>query len=87
MTLWWLAGTVLTSVFAVGLVMIVVIVATGQHRGGQDPDPSPGQLAWLVAACGLLGLLLLGSYSRARRYLQRRSGPRVDGAAPPPSSR
>ena len=77
MALWWLAGTVLTSVFAVGLVMIVVIAATGQHRGGPDPDPSPGQLAWLVAGCGLLGLLLLGSYSRARRCLQHSSGPRV----------
>ena len=83
MAIWWLAGVALTSVFAVGLVMIVVIAATGQHRGGPDPDPSPGQLAWLVAGCGLLGLLLLWSYwshSRARAAtLQRSSGPRGDG--------
>jgi hypothetical protein len=44
---------------------------------GPDPDPSPGQLAYLVVACGLLGLFLLGSYREARRYLQRSSSPRV----------
>lgn len=76
MALWWLAGTVLSSVFAVGLIMIVVVAATGPHAGppGPDPDPDPGTgaLIGLVVACGLLGLPLLGSYSRARRFLQRR---------------
>jgi hypothetical protein len=77
MALWWLAGTALTSVFTVGLIMIVVIAATGPHAGppgpDPDPDPDPGALIGLVVACGLLGLLLLGSYSRARRHLQRSS--------------
>ena len=72
MALWWLAGTALTSVFTVGLVMVVVIAAKGQHSGSPDPPhPSLGGLAYLVVACGALGLLLLGSYSRARRHLQR----------------
>jgi hypothetical protein len=70
MAIWLLAGTVLTSVFAVGLVMTVVIAAEGP-RPGPDPDPSPGQLAYLVVACGLLGLPMLGSYSSVRRVLQR----------------
>ena len=73
MTVWLLAGTVLTSVFAVGLIMIVVIAATGPHAGppGPDPDPDPGALIGLVVACGLLGLPMLGSYSSVRRVLQR----------------
>jgi hypothetical protein len=73
MAIWWLVGTVLTSVFTVGLIMIVVIAATGPHPGppGPDPDPGTGALVGLVVACGLLGLPLLGSYSRVRRYLQR----------------
>jgi hypothetical protein len=75
MAIWLLAGAVLSSVFAVGLVMIVVMVVNGPN--GPGPDPSPGQLAYLVVACGLLGLLLLGSYFQARRSLQRSSGPRV----------
>jgi hypothetical protein len=61
-----LAGIVLTSVFAVGLVMVVVVAAEGP-RGGPDPDPSPGQLAYLVVACGLLGFPILGSYFGVRR--------------------
>ncbi len=79
MAIWWLAGAVLTSVFTVGLIMIVVTAATGPHAGppGPDPDPAPGALIGLVVACGLLGLPLLGSYSRVRRHLQRSSGPRV----------
>jgi HAAS len=71
LAIWLLAGTVLTSVFAVGLVMTVVIAAQGPPGGRPDPDPSPGQLAYLVVACGLLGLPMLGSYSSARRVLQR----------------
>jgi hypothetical protein len=79
MALWWLAGTVLTSVFAVGLIYIVVFAATGPHAGppGPDPDPDPWALVGLVVACGLLGVPLLGSYSRVRRYLQRSGGLRV----------
>jgi hypothetical protein len=71
--IWLLTGTVLTSVFAVGLVMIVVIVATGPHGGrvGPDPDPDPGGLVRFVVACGVLGLAMLGSYSRAHRFWQR----------------
>ena len=78
MAIWLLAGTVLTSVFAVGLVMTVVIVTTSPPGGPPppDPDPSPGQVAWLLAACGLLGLATLVSYSRARRVLQRGRGRR-----------
>jgi hypothetical protein len=69
---WLLVGTVLMSVFAVGSVMVVVIVATGPHRVGPDMgQPSPGQLATFVVACGLLGLAVLGSYPRARRFLRR----------------
>jgi HAAS len=74
LAIWLLAGTVLTSVFAVGLVMTVVIAATSPPGGRPDPDPSPGQLAYLVVACGLLGLPMLGSYSSARRVLQRSRG-------------
>ena len=73
MAIWLLAGTVLTSVFAVGLVMTVVMAAKGPQPG-PDPDPSPGQLVYLVVACGLLGLPMLGSYHRLRRSLQRSLG-------------
>jgi hypothetical protein len=77
--IWLLVGTVLTSVFGVGLVMIVVIVATSPPGGRPGPDmgqPSPGQFATFVVVCGLLGLAMLGSYSRARRFLQRSLGRR-----------
>jgi hypothetical protein len=70
MAIWLLAGTVLTSVFAVGLYITVVMAVKGPQPG-PDPDPSPGQLAYLVVACGLLGLPMLGSYHRVRRSLQR----------------
>jgi hypothetical protein len=77
MAIWLLAGTVLTSVFAVGLVMTVVIaVTTGPPRPGPDPDPSLEGLAGFVAACGLLGLAVLGTYARARRFRQRSRGGR-----------
>jgi hypothetical protein len=85
MAIWWLAGVGLTSVFAVGLIWIVLAAATGPHAGppGQDPDPDPEALIGLVVVCGLLGLLLLWSYwsySRARAAtLQRSSGPWGDG--------
>jgi hypothetical protein len=70
--IWLLVGTVLMSVFAVGSVMVVVIVATGPHDVRPDAgQPSPGQFATFVVACGLLGLAVLGSYSRARRFLRR----------------
>ncbi len=77
MAIWWLAGTALTSVFAVGLVMVVVIAATSPPGGrpGPDPDPSPGGLARFIVACGVLGLLLLASHARMRRH-QRSSGRR-----------
>ena len=75
MAIWLLAGTVLTSVFAVGLVMVVVIVAGPQHRVRLDQgQPSPGQLATFVVACGLLGLAVLGTYPWARRSLRRSIG-------------
>jgi hypothetical protein len=75
MAIWFLTGTTLTSVFAVGLVMIVVIVATGPHGGRQGPDPDPGLggLLTFVVACGLLGVAMLWSYSRARHFRQRSS--------------
>ena len=77
MAIWFLAGTVLMSVFAVGLVMTVVIaVTTGPPRPGPDPDPSLEGLAGFVAACGLLGLAVLGTYARARRFRQRSRGGR-----------
>lgn len=77
MAIWWLAGAVLTSVFTVGLVMVVVIVATGAPGGrpGPDPDPSPGGLARFFVACGVLGFLLLAGHTRTRRH-QRSSGRR-----------
>jgi hypothetical protein len=71
--IWLLAGTVLTSVFAVGLYITVVMAVKGPQPG-PDPDPSPGQLAYLVVACGLLGLPMLGSYHRVRGSLQRSRG-------------
>jgi HAAS len=71
MAVWFLAGTALTSIFAVGLVMTVVVATTNQPpRPGPDPDPSPGQLVFLVVACGVLGLFLLVSYFRVHRSLQ-----------------
>jgi hypothetical protein len=73
---WLLTGTALTTVFVVGLVMTVVIVATGPQAGTPSPDPDPGggALIGLVVACGLLGLALLGTYSRVGRFLRRGSG-------------
>ena len=82
MAIWLLSGTVLTSIFAVGLVMVVVIAAKGPDGGPPDPThPSFGQLVYLVVTCGLLGLPLLGSYCRAHRILQRR--PSHGNAEPP----
>ena len=70
--IWLLVATELTLLFAIGLVMIVVIAAEGPRPGPDpDPDPDPGALIGLVVACGLLGLPMLVSYSRARRFLQR----------------
>jgi len=75
MTTWLLAGTVLVSVFAVGVVAIVVILATGPPKAASpDPDPDPGGLAFFVVACGLAGLGVLVGYVQARRFLQRGSG-------------
>jgi uncharacterized protein with LGFP repeats len=73
---WLLTGTALTTVFVVGLVMTVVIVATGPQAGTPSPDPDPGggALIGLVVTCGLLGLALLGTYSRVGRFLRRGSG-------------
>ncbi len=73
--IWLLAGTVLTSAFAVGLVMVVVIAASGPTGGRPDTgQPSLGDFATFVVACGLLGLPMLGSYSRVRRFLRRSTG-------------
>jgi hypothetical protein len=82
MASWLLAGTVLSSAFAVGLVVIVVMVVNGPPGSGPDPDPSPGQLAYLVVACGWLGLPMLASYflqrspsaGNAERRVPRRAG-------------
>ena len=74
MAIWLLVAVELTLLFAVGLVMTVVIAVEGPNGGGPDPDPDPGALIGLVVACGLLGLPMLVSYSRARRFLQRSSG-------------
>jgi hypothetical protein len=55
--IWLLVGTALTSIFAVGLVIVVVIVASGpgpHHVRLDAAQPSPGQLATFVVACGLL---------------------------------
>ena len=72
MTTWLLAGTALVSVFAVGLVMIVVILATGpQSPPGPDPDPEPAGLAAFILITGLAGLGVLWGYARARRFQQR----------------
>jgi len=71
MAIWFLAGTTLTAVFAVGLVLTVVIATTSPPWRSSDPYPSPGGLAYLVVACGLLGLPMLVSYFRVHRFLQR----------------
>ena len=82
MAIWFLAGTALTAVFAIGLVLVVVIAATGQHDGRPDPThPTLGGLAYLVVACGLLGLPMLVSYFRVDRFLQR-SRSRADAERP-----
>jgi len=75
MAIWLLAGIMLASAFAVGLVMVVVIVAQGPNGGPPDPThPTLGGFASLVAACGLLSLSLFVSYSRARRFLEGSRG-------------
>jgi len=72
MAIWLLAGVMLASAFAVGLVMVVVIAAKGTNGGPPDPaHPTLGGFAGVVATCGLLSLSLLVSYSRTRRFLER----------------
>jgi HAAS len=78
MAIWLLAGTLLAWCLPVGLVMVVMIAATRPPIWGPGPDPSPGQPAYLVVACGLLGLAMLGSYPRLRRFLQRSAAVTVD---------
>jgi hypothetical protein len=76
MAIWLLAGTLLAWCLPVGLVMVVMIAVTRPPIWGPGPDPSPSQPAYLVVACGLLGLAMLGSYPRVRRFLQRRTSRR-----------
>jgi hypothetical protein len=88
MALWGLAGLALTAVFAVGLVLVVVIAATGQHDARPDPThPSLGGLAYLVVACGVLGLPILGCFflQRSRsRDAERRAGAETGSASTNP---
>jgi hypothetical protein len=72
--IWLLAGIVLAWCFPVGLVMVVAIAATNPPHWGPGLDPNPAQPAYLVVACGLLGLAMLGSYPRVRRFLKRGTG-------------
>jgi hypothetical protein len=69
-----LAGTLLAWCLPVGLVMVVMVTATSPPIWGPGRDPSPGQPAYLLVACGLLGFAMLGSYPRVRRVLQRSRG-------------
>jgi hypothetical protein len=62
MAIWLLAGTLLAWCLPVGLVMVVMIAVTRPPIWGPGRDQSPGQPAYLVVACGLLGLAMLGSY-------------------------
>ena len=78
MAIWLLAGTLLAWCLPVGLVMVVMIAATRPPIWGPGRDPSPGQPADLVVACGLLGLAMLGSYPLVRRFLQRSAAVTVD---------
>jgi hypothetical protein len=71
MAIWLLAGTLLAWCLPVGLVMVVMIIATNPPIWGPGRDPSPAQPAYLLVACGLLGLTMLGTYPRVRRFLQR----------------
>lgn len=67
MTTWLLAGTVLLPVFAIGLVALVVMLAAGPpDAASPDPDPEPGQLAYLIVASGAAGAAMLVSYVQAR---------------------
>jgi hypothetical protein len=72
--IWLLAGTLLAWCLPVGLVMVVMVTATSPPIWGPGRDPSPGQPAYLLVACGLLGFAMLGSYPRVRRVLQRSRG-------------
>jgi HAAS domain-containing protein len=78
MALWLLAGTLLAWCLPVGMVMVVMITATRPPIWGPGRDPNPSQPAYLVVACGLLGLAMLGSYPRVRRFLQRSAAVTVD---------
>jgi len=71
MAIWLLAGTLLAWCLPVGLAMVVMITVTNPPIWGPGPDPNRSQPAYLVVACGLLGLAMLGSYPRVRRFLQR----------------
>jgi hypothetical protein len=71
MAIWLLAGILLAWCLPVGLVMAVMIAATHPPIWGPGRDPSPEGLAYLLVACGLLGLAMLGSYPRVRRVLRR----------------
>jgi len=76
--IWLLAGTLLAWCLPVGLVMVVMIAATRPPIWGPGRDPSPSQPAYLIVACGLLGLAMLGSYPRVRRFLRRSAAVTVD---------
>jgi hypothetical protein len=78
MAIWLLAGTLLAWCLPVGLVMVVMITVTSPPIWGPGPDPNPSRPAYLVVACGLLGLAMLASYPRVRRLLQRSAAVTVD---------
>jgi HAAS len=78
LAIWLLAGILLAWCLPVGLVMVVLIAATRPPIWGPGRDPSPSQPAWLLVACGLLGLAMLWSYPRVRRFLQRSAAVTVE---------
>lgn len=78
LAIWLWAGILLAWCVPVGLVMVVMITATRPPIWGPGRDPSPSQPAWLLVACGLLGLAMLWSYPRVRRFLQRSAAVTVE---------
>jgi H+/Cl- antiporter ClcA len=76
MATWQVIGIALVVTFAVFLVALVAVLATGQQHGGSPgPSDNPSPLAAFAVLSGPVGVVVLGAYFVVRGLLSRRRRP------------